>query len=474
MVLSRVRQRDRRKGRVIWLERIVAAIALVNLILVLFDLSYIRFRDHYLQVLPEQTVWYGERFKGIEPDRSTQRYLFLVDSFEAEVARAGSVEGVKAQQLLAALRTGSATMIDEDPFAVAGKSGTLARVKNLMRDRMRTDSAKKAFSAFWNKDHLPPASIEQELAFFDTDIRPLMAANYFRGIGETGSPIDLFWQIDAGFMVFFAIEFLLRTYGLSRRHPNTTWIDAMLWRIYDVPLFLGFWRWLRIIPVTLRLHQARLINLEPVRNRISRAIVSQFAVELTEIVLLRAIDQVQQLVKDGNISRWLVAATDQTQYVDINGVDEVQTIAKRLADVVVYKVLPKVKPELDNLMQHSVVGALHQAPAYQGLKFMPGFDGISAQISRQVVTELSKTLTDLLQNMVSDEKGAALTSDLITSFSHHLRIEMQSAETMEEVRDLVNDLLEEIKINYVGRIADEDVEKMQEARYRLYGTTQRR
>ena len=473
MVLSRVRQRDHRKSRVIWFERIVAAIALVNLILVLFDLSYIRFRDHYLQVLPEQTVWYGERFKGIEPDRTTQRYLFLVDSFE-EVAREGDVEGVKAQQLLAALQASSTTIIDEDPFAVAGKSGTLARVKNLMRDRMRTDSAKKAFSAFWNERHLQPASINQELIFFNTQVRPLIESNYFRGIGESGSPIDLFWQIDAGFMAFFAIEFLLRTYGLSRRYPNTTWPDAMLWRIYDVPLFVGFWRWLRIIPVTLRLHQAQVINLEPVRNRISRAIVSQFAVELTEIVLLRTIDQMQQLVKDGNISRWLVAATDQTQYVDINGVDEVQTITKHLADVMVYKVLPKVKPELDSLMQHSVVGALHQAPAYQGLKFMPGFEGISAQIARQVVTELSRTLTDVLQNIVSDEKGAALTSDLIASFSHHLRIEMQSAETMDEVRDLVNDLLEEIKINYVERIAGEDIEQMQEARYRLYGSTQRR
>lgn len=474
MVLSRVRQRDRSKGRALWFERIVAAIALVNLILVLFDLSYIRFRNHYLQVFPEPTVWYGERFKGIEPDRATQRYLFLVDSFETEVADEGSADGTKAQQLLDQLRDESAVMIDEDPFAVAGKSGTLARIKNVMRDRMRTDSAKQAFSAFWSDRHLSPASLSEELAFFDTQIRPLMNTNYFRGTGETGGPIDLFWQIDIGFMAFFALEFLLRTYGLSRRHPNTTWLDAMLWRIYDVPLFIGFWRWLRIIPVTLRLHQARWINLEPVRNRLSRAIVSQFAVELTEIVLLRAIDQVQQLVRDGNISRWLIAATDRTQYVDINGVDEVQTIAKRLADVVVYKVLPKIKPELDSLMQHSVVGALHQAPAYQGLKFMPGFDGISAQISQQVVAELSKTLTETLQTVFSDEKGAALTSELIASFGHHLRIEIQSAETMDEVRDLVNDLLEEIKINYVDRIADEDVEQMQAARYRLYGSTQRR
>ena len=44
---------------------------------------------------------------------------------------------------------------------------------------------------------------------------------------------------------------------------------------------------------------------------------------------------------------------------------------------------------------------------------------------------------------------------------------------MSEVRGLVIDLLEEIKINYVDRIADEDDEQIEASRYRLYGTTQR-
>ncbi len=50
---------------------------------------------------------------------------------------------------------------------------------------------------------------------------------------------------------------------------------------------------------------------------------------------------------------------------------------------------------------------------------------------------------------------------------------MQNAESLAEVRGLVNDLLEEIKINYVERIADEDDEQLEASRYRLYGATQR-
>ncbi len=468
MALSQIRQRTR-SVRTTWFERVMAAIALTNLILVLLDLSYIRFRDQYLQILPEPTAWYGENFKGIEPERATEAYLELVDDFKAKADR-GDAE---AERLLAQLRAQSVSIVDEDPFAVAGKSGTLARIKNAMRDRLGTESSKDAFQEFWSESYLSTSGIDQELAFFDRQIRPLMETNYFRAIGENGRPLDQFWRIDIWFMALFATEFLLRTFVLSRRHRHASWVDAMLWRIYDVPLFIGYWRWLRIIPVTLRLHQAQWLNLEPMRNRVSRAIVSQFAVELTEIVMLRVINQAQQLVRQGEISRWLLAVGDRNQYIDINGVDEVQTIAKRLSDVVVYQVLPKVKPELDNLLQHSVVGALHQAPAYQGLKFMPGFDGISAQISRQVVTELSKSLTEILQNVFADEKGAALTSKLVASFGNHLRDEMSSAETSSEVRRLIIDLLEEIKINYVEGIASEDAEYMQATRYQLYSDSRR-
>ncbi len=471
MTLSLKRQRGLRP-RTTWFERLMAAIALLNFALVLFDHSYIRFRDRYLQVLPEPTVWYGERFKGIESERTTTRYLALASELEQQLQTPSDLDDPAVTRLLSELEEQSTDIVNENPFAVANKSGTLEQIKNLMRERMETDSSKAAFRRFWSSDYLQSAGMQDELAFFDEEIRPLMASNYFRGINESGSPVDLFWQIDIWFMALFAAEFLARSYVLSKRHPNTSWVDAMLWRIYDVPLFIGFWRWLRVIPVTMRLHQARWVNLEPARNRLSRALVSQFAVELTEIVLLRTIDQAQRLVRDGDIKRWIKSTSDR-RYVDINGVDEVKMITKRLSDVVVYQVLPKIKPELDALLQHSVVEALHQAPAYQGLQFMPGFDQISAQISHQVVTELSKTLNETLQKMFADEKGAELTSELISSFGEHLREQVQNADTINEVRGLVVDLLEEIKINYVEGVAAEDVEQMQASRYRLYGSTQR-
>ncbi|MEO0756082.1 MAG: hypothetical protein AAFY78_04325 [Cyanobacteria bacterium J06648_16] len=463
--------RRRRPRKFSWFERGMALIATVNLALVAFNLSYIPFRDTYLRFLPGLTKWYGETFKGIEPERFTVAYLELVDDLQDQVAATG-LNSRQAEALLSQVRASSIEMVDTNPFEVAGKSGTLEQIKDKFRDRLDEDSSKVALNEFWDADHLSRAGWQQESNFFEAEIRPLIETNYWRSIDFNGLPTDRFFLIDIWFVALFGAEFLARTYTLSRRHENTTWFDAMLWRLYDIPLFLPFWRWLRVIPVVIRLNQSCLVNLEPIRGRLNRVLISQFAVELTEVVFLRIIDQTQNLVKAGQISRWLLEATSQSRYIDLNGVDEIQAIAQRLSQLVVYQVLPQIKPELDTLLAHSVDGALTQAPAYQGLKFLPGFTDLSHQLTQQISAEVSKNLYGVIRAALSDEQGGELTSELISSFGTHFRDELLKDNTLPELQGLISALLEEVKINYVERIADEDVERLQADSYRLYSATQ--
>ncbi|MEM8808621.1 MAG: hypothetical protein AAGF01_21610 [Cyanobacteria bacterium P01_G01_bin.38] len=466
------RPRSRRLRKSSWFERAMALLATLNLGLVAFDLSYIPLRDRYLQILPDFTQQYGATLKGIEPERATTAYLALVDRLEAQVADTG-LNSPETRNLLEELRDRSIDIVDENPFEVANKSGTLERIKNHMRERVERESSKDAFREFWSVPHLSQAGWQEEATFFDETVRPLFETNYWRGIDFSGRPIDRFWLIDIWFIGLFGLEFLARTYILSRRHDNTNWFDAMLWRLYDVPLLLPFWRWLRVIPVVIRLNQACLVNLEPIRGRLNRILISQFAVELTEVVFLRIIDQTQNMVRQGQITRWIFEATSQTRYIDINGVDEVKTIAQRLTEVIVDGVLPQIKPDIDTLLAHSVDGALAQAPAYQGLKFLPGFDNLSHQLTQQVSAEVSKNLYQAIKTALSDERGGELVSKLISSFGSHFREEIQKDDALREIQSLTTALLEEIKINYVERLADEDIEKLEADRYRLYSTTQK-
>lgn len=457
----------------LWFERFVAILAVINLLLVLFDISYIRFRDIYLQFFPDFTQWYGEVFKGIVPERTTVKYLNTIDQLEEQVAQTG-LQSLQAESLLADLQIQSEAIIDENPFEIADKSGTLERIKNSVRDRVEVESSKAAFNEFWSTNYLTKQGWTQEINYFNEDIVPLFETNYFRGIGENGRPTDDFWKIDIWFVAFFAAELVLRTFYISRRYKNYTWLDALLLRWYDLFFFLPFWRWLRVIPVAVRVNQSQLVNLIPLRNRVNRIFISTFAVELTEIVVLRIVDQVQNLIREGDVSEWLLALGAKQQYIDINGVNEVEAITSKLTTITMYQVLPNVKPEIDALLRHSVMQALNQAPGFQAFQGLPGIGNLSDQIAQQVIGQVSENLYQLATGVIEDEQGAALGRNLLTKIGDTLRHEVQQDNTVDELEQWTVALLEEIKINYVKQLSFEDIDRLREENYKLYDLTQAR
>lgn len=465
------RSKKRSKPKRLWFEKMMATITLINLGLVFFDLSYIPWRNFYLQRFPALTQWYGNQFKGIEPHRVTENYLEQVDALEVQVSKTG-MESPEADILLAELRSLSDAMINENPFEVAGKSGTLERIKERMRERLDVESSTQAFETFWSQDYLLQAGWQDSINFFNQDIRPLIATNYYRNIGFDGTPLNQFWKIDRWFIGIFALEFLARTLYLSRRYRGTSWLDAIIWRWYDLFLLIPFWQWLRIIPATVRVNQSNLINLDPINNRIIRTVIAGVAVEITEMVVIRIIDQVQDAIRQGDVVRWLLNPETGRRYIDLNGVNEVEVIANRLTTVLVYQVLPKIRPDIETLLHHTVTSVLNSLPVYAGMQRLPGMQDWSNQFTQRLVSEVSQSGYQALTTALEDEVGANLVKELISHFGQALRSEIQQDETLEEIQLLLMTFLDEVKINYVKQVEAEDIETLKERKKELYGVTQ--
>ena len=473
--LARPRRHTRRRIN-LWFERVMAILALVNLLLVIGDLTYIRFRDQYLRFLPEATEWYGATYKGIEPHRETTAYLETVDALQAQVAQTG-LQSAEAQSILEELQKQSIAMVNTDPFQGVNKSGTLERIKEDMREQVDTASAQEAFETFWTTDYLTAEGWPQSIGFFNEEIRPAIETNYFRRIGVDGAPIDWFWQIDGWFILIFGLEFIARTLYLRRRYKNLTWWDTVLWRWYDLLLLIPFsaihlpgLALSRVIPVSIRLNQSRTINLEPFWSRVNRFFVSQIAVEITEVVFLRIIDQVQNLIREGEVADALLSRTQQ-RYIGVNDINEVEAISKELSEVMIYRVLPKIKPDVDALLYHNIRSVLNSAPGYETVSRMPGVDTLSDQIPRQLAGQLSASLFAAVKEAFEDKQGAELMAQLISRLTSTLQAEIQEEESLTEIEDLTIALLEEIKINYVKRIAAEDIDRLNEQRYQIYDVT---
>ncbi|NJL89574.1 MAG: hypothetical protein HC916_07075, partial [Coleofasciculaceae cyanobacterium SM2_1_6] len=127
-VLAKKRS-SKSKRRNLLFEKVMAMITVANLGLVLFDLSYIPWRNFYLfniggvrvelfgfqAQIPRLTDIY-DPIKGIEPYRDTVAYLEKVEQLKAQVADQG-LRSPQVTATLAELRELSDQMVDTNPFA---------------------------------------------------------------------------------------------------------------------------------------------------------------------------------------------------------------------------------------------------------------------------------------------------------------------------------------------------------------------
>ena len=448
-------------------ERIMALLALVNFILVLFNMSYITFRDFYFEKVPILTKKY-DSIKGIKPNRDTEKYLTHFQDLKNNISQ--GADSLIVQEELAKLRALSIEMIDQNPFEAANKSGSLEKIKNRIRDKIPNpeDSAKESFITFWSQEYLTENELIEELKWFETEIQPIIAKNYYRGIGESGGFNDYFGIIDLPFIIIFGIEFLARTFLISRRYPSVNWPEATLWRWYDIFLLLPFLQILRIIPVTIRLNNAQIIDLETIRAQASRGFLASIAQELTEVVIMQVINQVQKDVKTGELAKQIFSSQEKT-YIDLNNINEIEAIATRLVQVTVCKVIPQLQPDIEVLIRYNVEKIVEESPAFQRFQQIPGVENLANQLSERLVQELSNLATEGPQNAyetikiaMADPVGTKLSNQLVQNFGKVLSTELQQENTLEELQSLVSAFLEEVKINYVMRMSDEDIEKILE------------
>ncbi|MFB2881851.1 hypothetical protein [Floridanema aerugineum] len=474
--------KKKRLTRQLLFERVMAAIALANLTLVIFDVTYIPWRNFWLQgnirlsnltvkvPLPPITKWY-DPVKGIEPHRDTVGYLNTVNQLEKQILKTG-LKSPEVEKLLAALRLQSTEMIDTNPFAVANKTGTLEKIKNRMRRHLDHESSKEAFQEFWSSPNLSQRGWQEELAYFKRQIQPLIETNYFRPVGENGEFVDFFFeQIDWIFFLIFSMELIGRVIYISRTHKGVSWREAILWRWYDIFLILPFWRILRIIPVAMRLQQSKISSFNKLQRHLNQIIIANFAEEIIEVVVVGVIDQMQSSIRRGDVSDWL-SHSQNRPYIDINNIDEVAEISNIITKLAVYRILPKVQPDIELLLRHNIESVLQNLPAYRSLQGIPGLANLPKQLTEKLVAEISYATYQGLTAAIEDPVGAKLSGNLVNHLGKAIAQEVRNQHTIERIQSLLIDMLEEIKINYVERLSHEDMEQIIEQTRQLRQRTE--
>jgi hypothetical protein len=426
----------------------MAIIASIGFFAAIFDLTYIPSRDFYFKNIPEITRTY-DPFKGIEPHRETQRYLNAVNQLKS-VVKTNGLDSAETQSWLQELDGLSVSMIQNNPFQVAGKTGNLEKIKNEVRDRVGNQSAKGAFQTFWSQPYLKKFGWEKELSFYDRKIEPLIVTNYYRRLDESGNLVDRFWQIDIIFIGIFTGELLGRIFYIRRHNRHITWQKAIVSRWYDLFLLLPFAQFMRVIPVAIRLHQAKLVNLDVIQSELNQLFVGQIATEITDAVVIQVLAQTQIAIKQGQISK-LMGDYLKRPHIDLNNVNEIEVLFQLILEIVVYRVIPKVQPDLEAIFQHLFHKALLESPAYRNLQLLPGVGELPAQAIDRVVKEVSSSLYTALLKVISDPDSGKLGHRLAENLTNAIGSEMQRGQTVIKIESLIYDLIEEIKVTYSSK-----------------------
>ena len=435
-------------------QKAIAIIAVINLVLVFFNLSYLPSRDIYLRYLPIVVRVY-DPVKAVEPHPETEAYLATVQQLKQQLSQEG-LQATSTQETLNSLKQKSITLIAENPFLAANKLGTFAKLKRRMQYQTETLSAQKAFSQFWSPEYLSQVQPTVALNFFEEKIAPLLKTNYYRQIDENGLYVDNFWRIDLIFVIFFGIEYLARTFWLAKTRDDLNWGDAMLRYWYDALMLIPTWRWLRTIPVTVRLHKSGLLNMERMLAQITHEPAAYLSQRASMFLIIQLLNQSQEAIENGDAAKMLL---ESAPGITVGDEDKVNAIVDRLISLSIYKVLPEVKPDVEALLRHSLKGALRESDIYQTLKGIPGFTDLPKDVTEQLADYSAQATYDVLINSYTDEEGKVIFDRMTDNFTKHLRQQLQNQDTQTEIQSLLSDLLEEWKLNYIKGSSQHDPEE---------------
>ena len=214
---------------------------------------------------------------------------------------------------------------------------------------------------------------------------------------------------------------------------------------YDALMFIPLWRWLRILPAIVRIHKSGLFDLERVVAQITHEPTAYIFHRASMFLIVRLLNQSQEAINSGAIASLLSSSTTKEQ---VGEADKIDKIVDRLIGLTIYKVLPEVQPDLEDLLRHSLKGALKETDVYQTLRAIPGITNLPQDAIDRLADYLAQAAYNVLINSYTDAKGKVIFDRLSNNFSSNLKQQLQDKATQNEIQILLSDLLEEWKLNY--------------------------
>jgi hypothetical protein len=290
--------RNPERRRVAW-DLFMVAMALINVLLIAFDMTYQWLRPTYLQSIPGVVALY-DPVKGMRPHPTTQRLVRELDTSRAYLEALGD-RPANPQVLAAhvsALRELTLRVMRENAF----RHGETSHMGDVLMDAVAkevgTDPAEMNYPPNQEKAALELWPMNQgeltaSLQRGDGPLELALRATYYRSVGPDGRPVDHFMRLEAPLLALFWLDFAIG-WILALRRSSDRWYRYPLVHWYDVlGLFPGqmrVFRLFRLVSMYTRIYRGEVREVrDNAIKRVSTRVARLVADEVTTHVELRVV-----------------------------------------------------------------------------------------------------------------------------------------------------------------------------------------
>ncbi|MCK5379152.1 MAG: hypothetical protein KAJ78_07090 [Acidobacteria bacterium] len=296
-----------RQALVLLWDLFMVWMAVVNLSLILFDMTYLWVRPYYFQYIPVVTRIY-DPVLGIEPHPLTEELSNEAAGAQDLLLLDASSPGL--EQRLDDLAVLTTRVLSENVFDRSGQNRSKIIISRIIADEAGSPTADllqpgiqdEVTHNFWSGD---PDLLRHRFILFDNSIRPLLKENFYREYSRAGKLTDHFWFIDIPFLMLFWVEFIVRWFMALRKKTYAQWFFFPIFNWYDVlgliPMqaFRPF-RLLRAVSMYMRLRRSELSSVgKDFASRTVAYISNIITEEVSDRVAIRILDDYAEEISDG-------------------------------------------------------------------------------------------------------------------------------------------------------------------------------
>jgi hypothetical protein len=407
-------------------------IALINLGLILFDLSYLVLRPTYFRHARFVTRVY-DRVKGIEPNPLTEELLHEAEGALDLISL--DPQAPRLEQHLSRLAPLTIRVIRENPFERSGQTRNLGIIKVILAQE--TGQSTAAFNEpgetaalveeFWAGSR---ALLRARLELFELRVRPLLEVNYFREFDLAGHLVDHFWIIDLPFLALFWIEFTSRWTLAVARKRHARWYFFPIFNWYDLlGLFpshhFRVFRLLRAVSMYLRLRESQLSVVG--KDFISRGVAyisNIITEEVSDRVAVRILEEYQEEIIDGTHLR-IIRATVGPRRHQIESV-LVRQLQSILAD-------QTINDTLRQLLRVNLENAVEGTTALRALP-------LPNAVLKPVIRTAGEVILDATLQTISSTLDSKEGQQAVRDVARAVLDQLFSGDTVAEVETLARDI----------------------------------